>query len=52
VDPNRLGLKGSPTQVRRIFTPAQRTQGEIIQADSAREAVAILIQKLSDAKIV
>jgi electron transfer flavoprotein beta subunit len=52
VDPERLGLKGSPTQVRRIFTPPQRTQGEIIQADSARESVAILIQKLSEAKII
>lgn len=52
VDPDRLGLKGSPTQVRRIFTPQQRTQGEIIQADSARESVAMLIQKLSEAKIV
>lgn len=52
VDPDRLGLKGSPTQVRRIFTPQQRTQGELIQADSARESVAMLIQKLSEAKIV
>ncbi len=52
VDTDRLGLKGSPTQVRRIFTPQQRTQGEIIQADSARESVALLIQKLSEAKIV
>ncbi|TCL33942.1 electron transfer flavoprotein beta subunit [Anaerospora hongkongensis] len=52
VDPERLGLKGSPTQVRRIFTPPQRTQGEIIETDSARESVAILIQKLTEAKIV
>jgi electron transfer flavoprotein beta subunit len=52
VDSGRIGLKGSPTQVRRIFTPPQRVQGEVIQAESAREAVATLIQKLSDAKIV
>lgn len=52
VDPARLGLKGSPTQVRRVFTPPQRTQGEIIQADSARESVTALIQKLSEAKII
>jgi electron transfer flavoprotein alpha/beta subunit len=52
VDPDRLGLKGSPTQVRRIFTPQQRKQGEIIQAGSARESVAVLIQKLAEAKIV
>lgn len=52
VDEGKLGLKGSPTQVRRIFTPPQRTQGVLIQKDTAREAVGELIQKLSDAKIV
>ncbi len=47
-----IGLKGSPTQVRRIFTPGQRVQGQIIQADTAREAAAGLINKLIEAKIV
>lgn len=52
VDEQRLGLKGSPTQVRRIFSPPQRTGGVLIQKDTARESVAVLIQKLSDAKII
>lgn len=52
VDENKIGLKGSPTQVRRIFTPEQRTQGELIQADSGREAAQILADKLSQAKIL
>lgn len=52
VDPEKLGLKGSPTQVRKIFTPPQRTQGVVIQKDTAREAVAELMQKLTKAKIV
>jgi len=52
VDPEQLGLKGSPTQVRRIFTPKQRVQGLIIQADTAREAAAVLVKTLSEAKIV
>jgi len=52
VDEAKLGLKGSPTQVRKIFTPKQRTQGVLIQKDTAREAVAELIAKLSEAKIV
>ncbi|VBB07038.1 electron transfer flavoprotein beta-subunit signature [Lucifera butyrica] len=52
VQEQRLGLKGSPTQVRKIFTPKQRTQGVIIQRDTARESVAELMQKLTDAKIV
>lgn len=49
---DKIGLKGSPTQVRRIFTPKQRTQGVLIQADTAREAVATLIEKFTEAKIV
>jgi len=52
VDEQHLGLKGSPTQVRKIFTPTHRSQGVIIQKDTARESVAELLQKLSDAKIV
>jgi len=52
VNEKRLGLKGSPTQVRKTFTPPQRTQGVIIQMDTARESVGELIKKLSEAKIV
>ncbi len=52
VEPERLGLKGSATQVREIFTPPQRTQGLMIRKESAGAAVSELMQKLSDAKIV
>ncbi len=52
VDEAKLGLKGSPTLVRKIFTPKQRTQGILITKDTAREAVAELIDKLAEAKIV
>lgn len=52
VDENRIGLKGSPTQVKRIFTPPSRSGGEMIEAETAHEAVTILLQKLSDAKII
>jgi electron transfer flavoprotein alpha/beta subunit len=52
VKEERLGLKGSPTQVRKIFTPPRRVQGVLIQKDTAKEAVADLLQRLSDAKIV
>lgn len=51
VDRNAIGLKGSPTQVRKIFTPQRRTQGEIIQGD-AKETAAILVEKLREWKIV
>jgi electron transfer flavoprotein alpha/beta subunit len=52
VKEEHLGLKGSPTQVRKIFTPPRRVQGILIQKDTAREAVAELLEKLSEAKIV
>ena len=52
VNEGAIGLKGSPTQVRRIFTPGQRGQGQIIQADTAREAAAGLVNKLIAAKLV
>lgn len=51
-DEKRIGMPGSPTQVRRIFTPKQRSQGEVIQEESAQKSVAVLMQKLSDAKII
>lgn len=44
-DLNQLGLKGSPTSVRRIFPPKQRTGGELIQ-ENDDEVVHILAQKL------
>ena len=51
-DEKRIGMPGSPTQVRRIFTPTQRSQGQLIQEESAQISVAVLMQKLSDAKII
>ena len=51
-DEKRIGMPGSPTQVRRIFTPKQRSQGELIQEETAQKSVAVLMQKLSDAKII
>ncbi|SMC75543.1 electron transfer flavoprotein subunit beta/FixA family protein [Sporomusa malonica] len=52
INPEQIGLKGSPTQVRRIFTPQQRVQGEIIQEDTARASVTRLLTKLNQAKII
>jgi len=52
VEGEKLGLKGSPTQVRRIFPPNQRLGGEMIQADTSQQAAAILLQKLSDGKFI
>jgi electron transfer flavoprotein beta subunit len=39
VGPDTVGLAGSPTQVRRIFAPPQRSGGEIISADGDADRV-------------
>jgi electron transfer flavoprotein beta subunit len=44
-DPEKLGLKGSPTQVKRSFSPPPKEPGQIIQsgpAEAAKDLVAIL----------
>lgn len=44
-DLKQLGLKGSPTSVRRIFPPPQRIGGELLQG-STDEVVKTLVDKL------
>jgi electron transfer flavoprotein beta subunit len=49
-NPDRLGLKGSPTVVRKIFTPPKRTGGQILQGDT-QEVVNKLVEALKDVVI-
>jgi electron transfer flavoprotein beta subunit len=53
LDENSIGLKGSPTQVRRIFSP-ERTKGEIIGdgVNKPEEAARLLIDKLVQKDII
>lgn len=47
-DPETVGLKGSPTQVKRSFTPPPKEPGQVIKsapAEAARDLVAILRDK-------
>jgi electron transfer flavoprotein alpha/beta subunit len=50
IDPDRIGLKGSPTIVSKIFTPERRSGGEILQGD-VDEKVDYLANKLKEMKI-
>ena len=48
VPPDQIGLKGSPTQVRRTFSPEPKGAGTVIKADpsaSVRQLVNILQTK-------
>jgi len=53
LEQNLIGLKGSPTQVRRIFAP-QREKGEIIPGEGqyTQQAIDKVIEKLSSWDIV
>ena len=51
VDPNRLGLKGSPTRVKKSFTKPQKSPGQVYEVD-AEEAVGIIISKLKEKFII
>ncbi|MCH4178859.1 MAG: electron transfer flavoprotein subunit beta/FixA family protein [Megasphaera sp.] len=52
IDESRLGLSGSPTKVRKIFTPPQRTQGLVINEEDPQVAVDTLMEKLTEKKIL
>ena len=52
VDETKIGLKGSPTMVRKIFTPPQRTQGLVIKEEDPNAAVSVLMEKLTEQKII
>ena len=53
LDPETIGLKGSPTWVKRIFAP-EREKGEIVKGlgEEKEKAVHLVMQKLSDWKIL
>jgi len=50
-DPDKLGLKGSPTQVVRIFPPAPRGKREILTG-SLEEQAAAVITKLKEQSLI
>jgi electron transfer flavoprotein alpha/beta subunit len=50
-DPDKIGLKGSPTQVVRIFPPAPRGQREILSG-SIEEQVATVAKKLKEQSLI
>ena len=51
-DENCIGLKASPTEVIKIFTPEARKGGQIIEAATPDEAADKLYQELKEAKII
>ncbi|WP_379969279.1 electron transfer flavoprotein subunit beta/FixA family protein [Ectobacillus sp. sgz5001026] len=52
IDRTKIGLKGSPTKVKRSYTPPKRSSGIKIQEDTACISVQKLIGNLLEAKLV
>ena len=52
VDDSNLGLKGSPTQVKKSFTKPVKAPGVLHEDVSADEAVEIIINKLKEKYII
>ena len=51
VDENRVGLKGSPTWVSKIFSPEARGGGEVLKGELS-EVVPLLVNKLMETKLI
>ena len=51
MDENRIGLKGSPTWVSKIFSPEARGGGEVLKGELT-EVVPLLVEKLMDSKFI
>ncbi len=52
VDENRIGLKGSPTWVMRVFSPEARGGGGEILKGELPEVVPLLVNKLMESKFI
>ena len=48
VDPERLGLKGSPTSVKKSFTKGAKAMGTLHDEVTPEEAVDIILEKLKE----
>lgn len=51
IDVERIGLTGSPTRVKKTFTPSVSKEGLIINEEDAKVAVEKLVSALEDAKL-
>ena len=51
VDESKLGLKGSPTKVKKAFTKGVKSAGQVYEVDT-EEAIGILVSKLKEKFII
>ena len=52
IDATRIGLKGSPTKVKKSFVPQKKSGGLVIEEPTMEASAAKLIQMLSDTQVI
>ena len=52
IDTTRIGLKGSPTHVKKTFVPQKKSGGVKIKEETAEDSAKKLFQMLSDASMI
>lgn len=52
LQPEQVGLKGSPTYVSKAFRPEQKIGGEVVTPSNKEEAVSIILNKLKEFKVL
>lgn len=52
VDETQIGLKGSPTNVKRSFVPTKNKTSEILKGDTTKDITNILVMKLSKVDLI
>lgn len=52
IDETAIGLKGSPTRVKKSYTPEQKKAGEIYNEEDTQVSVDKLVNALSDEKLI
>ena len=52
LDPAKIGFKGSPTVVKKSFTPPVAAGGEILKAETPEDVVKMLVDKLTASHVI
>ncbi|MHB8073083.1 electron transfer flavoprotein subunit beta/FixA family protein [Desulfosporosinus fructosivorans] len=52
IDPTKIGLKGSPTRVKKTFVPPKREPGMRIKEETGKDSALKLVEKLVEAKLI
>ena len=52
IDLSKAGLKGSPTKVKKTFTPVHNKQGVKIQEETDEQSALKLVQLMTDENLV